>query len=137
MTDLNNRNSRTPGARRPRWASLPAARRGRKQAPAAAVHAAQASLRRPIRIWRSWGAGGTLPTPKRSLCGAGAHNGRAGSWTMGLILIIIVLFLLFGGGGGYYAHRRFGMPGLGGVVGLILIVLVVLWLFGGLHLGHL
>lgn len=55
------------------------------------------------------------------------------SW--GLILIVIVLLLLFGGGGGYYAHRSYGLSGLGGVVGLILVVLVVLWLFGGLHLG--
>lgn len=33
---------------------------------------------------------------------------------MGLILLIVVLVLLFGGGGGYYAHRNYGLPGLGG-----------------------
>jgi len=38
---------------------------------------------------------------------------------LSLILIIIVLVLLFGGGGGYYAHGRYGLPGVGGVVGLI------------------
>jgi hypothetical protein len=42
------------------------------------------------------------------------------------------LVLLFGGGGGYYAHRNYGLPGLGGVVGLILVALVLLWLFGGI-----
>jgi hypothetical protein len=56
---------------------------------------------------------------------------------MTLLIIIVVLFLLFGGGGGYYAHSRYGMPGLGGVLGLVVIILVALWLFGGLHLGHL
>jgi hypothetical protein len=50
---------------------------------------------------------------------------------MSLILIIIVLVLLFGGGGGYYAHRSYGLPGLGGVVGLILVVFLILWLVGG------
>ena len=33
---------------------------------------------------------------------------------MGLILFIVVIFLIFGGGGGYYAHRSYGLPGLGG-----------------------
>jgi hypothetical protein len=51
-----------------------------------------------------------------------------------LIIIIVVLLLVFGGGGGYYAHRSYGVPGLGGVLGLIVVVLVLLWLFGGLHL---
>ena len=55
---------------------------------------------------------------------------------MGLILIVIVLFLLFGGGGGYYAHRRYGLPGLGSVVGLIVIAVVLLWVVGGLHPGR-
>ena len=54
---------------------------------------------------------------------------------MTLIIIIIVLVLIFGGGGGYYAHRSYGVPGLGGVIGLILVVLIALWLFGGLHVG--
>ena len=49
---------------------------------------------------------------------------------MSLILIIILLVLLFGGGGGYYAHRTYGLPGLGGVLGLVLIIIVLLWLFG-------
>lgn len=52
---------------------------------------------------------------------------------MSLILIIIVLLLLFGGGGGYYAHRSYGLPGLGSVLGLVLVVLVVLWLVGPLR----
>jgi hypothetical protein len=56
---------------------------------------------------------------------------------VGVILIIVVLVLLFGGGGGYYAHRSYGMPGLGGVLGLIAVVLIVLWLVGGLHTGGL
>jgi hypothetical protein len=51
---------------------------------------------------------------------------------LGVILVTIVLVLLFGG---YYAHRSYGMPGVGGVLGLIVLVLVVLWLFGGLHTG--
>lgn len=55
---------------------------------------------------------------------------------MSLILIIAVLILLFGGGGGCYAHRTYGLPGLGGVVGLILVVLLLNWLFGGLGLGR-
>ncbi len=56
--------------------------------------------------------------------------------TVTLIVIIVVLLLLFGGGGGYYAHRSYGLPGVGGVLGLIVVVLVVLWLFGGLSLGR-
>ena len=64
-------------------------------------------------------------------------RGEPNWWSMTLIIIIVVLLLLFGGGGGYYAHRSYGLPGLGGVVGLILVVLVLLWLFGGLRLGHL
>jgi hypothetical protein len=47
---------------------------------------------------------------------------------MGLILVIVVLLLLFGGGGGYYGYRRYGGPGLGGVLGTVLLVLVVFWL---------
>ncbi len=54
-------------------------------------------------------------------------------WPLTLILIIVVVLLLFGGGGGYYAHRSYGLPGLGGVVGLILVVLVLFWLFGALR----
>ena len=84
--------------------------------------------------------------------GTGRNRGQAGAlglcfrrywrgepnWlSVTLIIIIIVLLLLFGGGGGYYAHRSYGLPGLGGVVGLIVAVLLVLWLFGGLRLGHL
>jgi len=53
---------------------------------------------------------------------------------MGAILIIVLLILLFGGGGGYYGYRRFGGPGLGGVLGLVLIILVVLWLVGGINM---
>ena len=49
---------------------------------------------------------------------------------MSLIVIIIILLLLFGGGGGYYAHRSYGMMGLGGVLGTVLFILVVLWLVG-------
>jgi hypothetical protein len=53
--------------------------------------------------------------------------------SMPLILIIILVLLIFGGGGGYYAHRSYGLPGLGGVLGTVLIILLLLWLFGGLH----
>ena len=56
---------------------------------------------------------------------------------MSLILIVIVLLLLFGGGGGYYAHKSYGLPGLGGVLGLVLIVLLAQWFFGGLSTGRL
>ena len=52
---------------------------------------------------------------------------------MGLILLIVLLVVVFGGGGGYYAHRSYGLPGLGGVLGLILTVLVIMWLVGGLR----
>ena len=52
---------------------------------------------------------------------------------MSLILIIIILVVLFGGGGGYYAHRSYGLPGLGGVLGLILVGLGLLDLYGGLR----
>ena len=52
---------------------------------------------------------------------------------MGLIILLIILFLVFGGGGGYYAHRSYGLPGLGGVLGLVLVIFIVLWLFGGLR----
>ena len=51
---------------------------------------------------------------------------------MSTILIVILLILIFGGGGGYYAHRSYGLPGLGSVVGLIVVVLLVLWLLGRL-----
>lgn len=53
---------------------------------------------------------------------------------MSLIIVIIVLVLLFGGGGGYYAHRSYGLPGLGGVLGLIVFVLIIAWLLGGLRI---
>lgn len=52
---------------------------------------------------------------------------------MSLIVIVVILLLLFGGGGGYYAHRTYGMRGLGGVFGTVLLILLVLWLFGGLR----
>jgi uncharacterized membrane protein YkvI len=51
---------------------------------------------------------------------------------MGLILLIVILLLVFGGGGGYYAHRSYGLPGLGGVLGFILLILILAWFFGGL-----
>ncbi len=46
-------------------------------------------------------------------------------------MLVIILILLFGGGGGFYAHRRYGAPGLGGVLGTVLIVLVLYWLVSG------
>lgn len=52
---------------------------------------------------------------------------------MSLIVIIILVLLIVGGGGGYYAHRSYGLPGLGGVLGTVLLILVLLWLFGGLR----
>ena len=64
------------------------------------------------------------------------RRGDPDRFPMGLILIIVVLVLLVGGGGGYYAHRSYGLPGLGGIFGLILLVLVLLWLFGGMGVGH-
>jgi hypothetical protein len=65
-----------------------------------------------------------------------AQRPRSDRSTVGLLLVIVVLVLLFGGGGGYYAHSRYGLPGLGGVLGLVLVVLVVMWLFGGLGGSH-
>jgi hypothetical protein len=54
---------------------------------------------------------------------------------MGIILVIIIAVLLFGGGG-YYGYRRYGGPGLGGVIALVSIVFLVLWLAGSLHLSR-
>ena len=48
---------------------------------------------------------------------------------MGLIFIIAGVALLFGWVGGYYAHRSYGLPGMGGVVGLIVVILGLLWWF--------
>jgi hypothetical protein len=77
---------------------------------------------------------GTMPQPSRWSLRRWSLQRRDRIGVMGLILIIVVLVLLFGGGGGYYAHRSYGLPGLGGVVGLIIVVLLLLWLFGGLRL---
>jgi hypothetical protein len=51
---------------------------------------------------------------------------------LSLIILIIILVLIFGGGGGYYAHRSYGLPGLGGVLGFLLLILILAWFFGGL-----
>ena len=55
---------------------------------------------------------------------------------MTLIIVIILVVLLFGGGGGYYAHRNYGLPGVGGVLGFIILILFLMWLFGGHFLGR-
>ena len=54
---------------------------------------------------------------------------------MSLMLIIIILILVFGGGGGYYGYRRWGVPGLGGILGLVLTIIIGMWLLGlfGIH----
>jgi hypothetical protein len=54
---------------------------------------------------------------------------------MGVILAIIIVVLLFGGGG-YYGYRRYGGPGLGGVIAVVSVMFLVLWLAGGLHLNR-
>ena len=55
---------------------------------------------------------------------------------MGMILAIIIAVLLLGGGGGYYGYRRYGGPGLGGVIVMVVIIFPVVWLAGGLHLNR-
>jgi hypothetical protein len=44
-------------------------------------------------------------------------------------LVIVAALVLFGVGGGYVAYKRFGTPGLCGILAVVLIVMIAVWLF--------